>query len=124
MTFLPKDDLELDLNNEKPNTDNSTLNKKSLNDREYKRLQRTTHPETVKEIRKKDNKENYEKTKEKILQQKRELYKNKSIARDKLKKEIEKSFESIPKDLLMVDTNSINLKNTKFKITYTIKFIP
>lgn len=56
-------DLE-DLNNEKPNTEKSTLHKKSLNDRESKKLYRTTHPETVKEIRKNDNKGNYERNKD------------------------------------------------------------
>lgn len=125
MTFLPKDDIELDFSNEKPNNENSTSQKKSLfTDKQFKKLHKIANEESVKESRKKDNKVNYEENKEKILQYKRELYKERNIARNKLKKEIEKLFETIPKDLLIVDSNSINIKHTKYKITYNIRLIP
>lgn len=125
MTFLPKDDIELDFSNEKPNNENSTSQKKSLfTDKQFKKLHKIANEESVKESRKKDNKVNYEENKEKILQYKRELYEKRNIARNKLKKEIEKLFETIPKDLLIVDSNSINIKHTKYKITYNIRLIP
>jgi hypothetical protein len=125
MTFLPKDDIELDFSNEKSNNENSTSQKKSLfTDKQFKKLHKIANEKSVKESRKKDNKANYEENKEKILQYKRELYKKRNIARNKLKKEIEKLFETIPKDLLIVDSNSINIKHTKYKITYNIRLIP
>lgn len=125
MTFLPKDDVELDFNNERPNNENLTTQKKSLfTDKQFKKLHKIANAESVKDTRKKDNKINYKGNKEEILQHKRELYKKKTIARNHLKKELEKLFDTIPKNLLMVDSNSIHIKHTKYKITYKVKLIP
>lgn len=63
------------------------------------------------------------KDKSKDLLKRKELYKERQIKRENLKKEIQKVFEQIPDVLLIKEKNTIQIKNKKYKITYKIEVL-
>lgn len=63
------------------------------------------------------------KDKSKDLLKRKELYKERQIKRENLKKEIQKVFEQIPDILLIKEKNTIQIKNKKYRITYKIEVL-
>lgn len=63
------------------------------------------------------------KDKSKHLLKRKELYKERQIKRENLKKEIQKVFEQIPDILLIKEKNTIQIKNKKYRITYKIEVL-